>query len=263
MKRKIYDAMKNWGLVPEQLINIVWQISKIRCFMEIHVEQGPVLEKEGVDLGIVNGIVGMRRYSIKIFGRVDHAGTTPMNMRRDAMVAAAKVIEHIEMAAQKYPGSVATVGSCIVSPDTVNTVPERVEFSLDIRSINDDDLYAMEQDILIYLECVAQERNLTYEIQTKLEVEPAQMDKRLRAYLRDSILRLDYSSVSLNSGAGHDALPISRKVPTAMLFVPSKKGRSHCPEEYSKPENLAKAVQVVINTLKKINNEEDINNELS
>ena len=259
----IYDAMKNWGLVPEQLINIVWQISKIRCFMEIHVEQGPVLEKEGVDLGIVNGIVGMRRYSIKIFGRADHAGTTPMNMRRDAMVAAAKVIEHIEMAAQKYPGSVATVGSCIVSPDTVNTVPERVEFSLDIRSINDDDLYAMEQDILIYLECVAQERNLTYEIQTKLEVEPAQMDKRLRAYLRDSILRLGYSSVSLNSGAGHDALLISRKVPTAMLFVPSKNGRSHCPEEYSKPENLAKAVQVVINTLKKINNEEDINNELS
>lgn len=88
--------MKSWDLVPEQLINNIWQLSQIRCFMEIHIEQGPILEQEGVDLGIVDGIVGMKRYNIQIFGRADHAGTTPMNMRCDALAAAAEVIEYIE-----------------------------------------------------------------------------------------------------------------------------------------------------------------------
>lgn len=137
--------MKSWNLVPEQLINSVWNLSQIRCFMEIHIEQGPVLEKEAVELGIVNGIVGMKRYNIQVFGRADHAGTTPMNMRYDALTGAATVIEYIEKAAKKYAGAVATVGACKISPNAVNTVPEKVEFSLDIRSMNNDDLCLLEK----------------------------------------------------------------------------------------------------------------------
>lgn len=125
--------------------------------------------------------------------------------------------------------------------------------------MNNDDLCLLEKDILVYLEKTAQERNLTYEMQIKLEVEPSDMDDTLKSYLRQSVLKLGYSSININSGAGHDALPISRKLPTAMLFVPSKGGRSHCSEEYSKPENLAKAVHVMLDTIKKINNEENIN----
>lgn len=255
----IYDAMKSWDLVPEQLINNIWQLSQIRCFMEIHIEQGPILEQEGVDLGIIDGIVGMKRYNIQIFGRADHAGTTPMNMRCDALAAAAEVIEYIEKTAVKYEDAVATVGYCQVYPNAVNTVPQKVEFSLDVRSMNDDNLHLMEQDILAYLEEVARQRNLTYEMQTKLEAASAAMNDELKHYLRGSVLKLGYSSMNINSGAGHDALPISRKLPTAILFVPSKGGRSHCPEEYTKPENLVKAVQVMINTIKKINNEANIN----
>lgn len=125
--------------------------------------------------------------------------------------------------------------------------------------MNDDNLHLMEQDILAYLEEVARQRNLTYEMQTKLEAASAAMNDELKHYLRGSVLKLGYSSMNINSGAGHDALPISRKLPTAILFVPSKGGRSHCPEEYTKPENLVKAVQVMINTIKKINNEANIN----
>lgn len=242
----VYDAMKSWNLIPEQLTNSVWDLSQIRCFMEIHIEQGPVLEKENVELGIVNGIVGMKRYNIQILGRADHAGT-------------ANIIEYIEKAAKKYAGAVATVGVCTISPNAVNTVPEKVEFSLDIRSMNSNELHSLEKDILKHLEKTVQERNLTYEMQTKLEVEPSDMDDKLKSYLRQSVLKLGYSSININSGAGHDALPISRKLSTAMLFVPSKGGRSHCPEEYSKPESLAKTVHVMLDTIKKINNEENIN----
>lgn len=251
--------MKSWNLIPEQLTNSVWDLSQIRCFMEIHIEQGPVLEKENVELGIVNGIVGMKRYNIQILGRADHAGTTPMNMRYDALAGTANIIEYIEKAAKKYAGAVATVGVCTISPNAVNTVPEKVEFSLDIRSMNSNELHSLEKDILKHLEKTVQERNLTYEMQTKLEVEPSDMDDKLKSYLRQSVLKLGYSSININSGAGHDALPISRKLSTAMLFVPSKGGRSHCPEEYSKPESLAKTVHVMLDTIKKINNEENIN----
>ncbi|MFR4447171.1 MAG: M20 family metallo-hydrolase [Megamonas funiformis] len=255
----VYDAMKSWNLIPEQLTNSVWDLSQIRCFMEIHIEQGPVLEKENVELGIVNGIVGMKRYNIQILGRADHAGTTPMNMRYDALAGTANIIEYIEKAAKKYAGAVATVGVCTISPNAVNTVPEKVEFSLDIRSMNSNELHSLEKDILKHLEKTVQERNLTYEMQTKLEVEASDMDDKLKSYLRQSVLKLGYSSININSGAGHDALPISRKLSTAMLFVPSKDGRSHCPEEYSKPESLAKTVHVMLDTIKKINNEENIN----
>ena len=141
----------------------------------------------------------------------------------------------------------------------MNTVPKKVEFSLDIRSMNSNELHSLEKDILKHLEKTVQERNLTYEMQTKLEVEPSDMDDKLKSYLRQSVLKLGYSSININSGAGHDALPISRKLSTAMLFVPSKGGRSHCPEEYSKPESLAKTVHVMLDTIKKINNEENIN----
>lgn len=251
----VYDAMKSWNLIPEQLTNSVWDLSQIRCFMEIHIEQGPVLEKENVELGIV----GMKRYNIQILGRADHAGTTPMNMRYDALAGTANIIEYIEKAAKKYAGAVATVGVCTISPNAVNTVPEKVEFSLDIRSMNSNELHSLEKDILKHLEKTVQERNLTYEMQTKLEVEPSDMDDKLKSYLRQSVLKLGYSSININSGAGHDALPISRKLSTAMLFVPSKGGRSHCPEEYSKPESLAKTVHVMLDTIKKINNEENIN----
>ena len=255
----VYDAMKSWNLIPEQLTNSVWDLSQIRCFMEIHIEQGKKKKKENVELGIVNGIVGMKRYNIQILGRADHAGTTPMNMRYDALAGTANIIEYIEKAAKKYAGAVATVGVCTISPNAVNTVPEKVEFSLDIRSMNSNELHSLEKDILKHLEKTVQERNLTYEMQTKLEVEPSDMDDKLKSYLRQSVLKLGYSSININSGAGHDALPISRKISTAMLFVPSKGGRSHCPEEYSKPESLAKTVHVMLDTIKKINNEENIN----
>lgn len=96
--------MKSWNLIPEQLTNSVWDLSQIRCFMEIHIEQGPVLEKENVELGIVNGIVGMKRYNIQILGRADHAGTTPMNMRYDALAGTANIIEYIEKAAKNMLG---------------------------------------------------------------------------------------------------------------------------------------------------------------
>lgn len=250
-----YEAMEQKGLVPEKLKDIVWDLDKIRCFLEIHIEQGPILESEKKDLGIVNGIVGMKRFLLIIDGRADHAGTTPMNMRYDALVAASEIIQKVEAVGNSYENAVATVGFCKIEPNTVNTVPEKVEISLDMRTLNLDDLNSMEKEILQNIKEVTDKRNLTYFIEPTLDAKPAHMDEKIQEYLEQEIDKLGYSFIKMSSGAGHDSLPISRKVPTAMLFVPSKNGRSHCKEEWTEPQDLTKAVKVLLNTIDVIDKE--------
>jgi allantoate deiminase len=253
---RIDEAMKKYGLKPNEIAAAAWKLENIKCFMEIHIEQGPVLEAAGCELGIVDGIVGMRRYRITVKGQADHAGTTPMLMRHDALAVAAKVINEIETIGRSYKDAVATTGFCEVFPNTVNTVPQRVTFSLDFRSRSEKDIEDMEQNIMEFLQQVTENNGTSYDVQRTLSVKPVSMDNALQKALQESCSKCGYSFMKLSSGAGHDALTIGRAVPTAMVFVPSRGGRSHCPEEYTDPQDLAKAVYVVLDTIKKINLEE-------
>jgi len=253
----IYDAMTLAGFAPETLLTTAWRLPDIRCFLEIHIEQGAVLEQQHCELGIVNAIVGMRRYQVCFQGQADHAGTTPMRLRHDAMAAGAELVLAAEAAAWRRSGAVATVGSCVVAPNTVNTVPATVVLSLDVRSRQLTDILAIEQELRTAMQTAASKRGVACTLQRTLAVDPVSMDAGLQGFLSAGAAAGGYQFMALSSGAGHDALPMARKIPTAMVFVPSRGGRSHCPEEYSAPEDLAKAVDVVLYTIKQMNGEEE------
>lgn len=251
----IYEAAESAGFHPDELAEEIWKPEDIRAFFEIHVEQGGVLEHEHRHLGLVRGIVGMRRYRIEFVGQADHAGTTPMELRRDALLPAAAVIAMTREAALTCPGAVATVGSVHVEPDAVNTVAGKVVLSLDLRSMQEKELDQMETMIFHTLHDVADQSKVTVDIVPTLDSQPGYMDEKLLKYMEDSAMGKAVTPIIMTSGAGHDSLPISMKVPTAMMFVPSRGGRSHCPEEWSDCEDLALAVDLLVDTIFTMNRE--------
>ncbi len=243
----IYEAMKEYGLKPEKIGDAKRNLSDIKGFFEIHIEQGPVLEANNQDIGIVKTIVGMERRMITVYGRADHAGTTPMDMRKDAVEMAAKVIAGIGDCARKYPETVATVGYVNVTPNTVNTIAQKVEFSLDVRSPQKKHI----EDVMFEIHNILS-RNTVFSEQKTLSAEPVDMDEDFRHMLKVAAKEKNYSWQEINSGAGHDSLPIGMVIPTAMVFVPSVGGRSHCPEEYTRPDSLEKAVLLLFHVIKKL-----------
>lgn len=248
----IAEAMKSYGLDPDKIADAAWPEGSIGRMIEAHIEQGPVLDKEGTEIGLVTGIVGIQRYMITVHGRADHAGTTPMDMRMDAVDAASKVISKIaDWAREKADGTVATVGVVHVQPCGMNIVSESCEFSVDIRSMNNDNIKDIARRIRAELDRVVPQMGGSYEIATKLVIEPCFMDKDMLDTLEDSCRKHGFSYKRMPSGAGHDSLEIGQVLPTVMVFVPSKDGRSHTPVEFSKYSDLAKASMLMKELMEK------------
>ncbi len=249
----IYDAMKSYGLDPEKIEEARWPEGSIGSFLELHIEQGPVLDAEGTELGLVNGIVGIQRYMVSVHGRADHAGTTPMDMRLDAVDAATKVISKIpDWAREKADGTVATTGLIKVSPGGMNIVAEQVDFTVDIRSMNNDNINDIANRIRAALDREVKAMGGSYDIDTKLVITPVFLSEEMLGIMEDSCKNRGYSYRRLPSGAGHDALEIGQSIPTVMLFVPSKDGRSHCPVEFTKYSDFAKASVVMTDLAKEV-----------
>lgn len=249
----IYDAMKSYGLDPEKIEEAKWPEGSIGSFLELHIEQGPVLDAEGTELGLVNGIVGIQRYMVSVHGRADHAGTTPMDMRLDAVDAATKVISKIpDWAREKADGTVATTGLIKVSPGGMNIVAEQVDFTVDIRSMNNDNINDIANRIRAALDREVTAMGGSYDIDTKLVITPVFLSEEMLGIMEDSCKNRGYSYRRLPSGAGHDALEIGQTIPTVMLFVPSKDGRSHCPVEFTKYSDFAKASVVMTDLAKEV-----------
>ena len=242
----IYDAMVGYGLVPEKVEEAKWPEGSIGHFLEAHIEQGPVLDAENIELGLVEGIVGIQRYQVTVHGRADHAGTTPMDMRMDAVDAATKVISKIpDWAREKADGTVATTGYIKTVPGGMNIVAERVEFTVDIRSMNNDNINDIANRIRAALEREVKAMGGSYEIDTKLVITPVFLSKEMLGVMEEGCKKHGFSYKYLPSGAGHDALEIGQVIPTVMLFVPSKDGRSHCPVEFTKYSEFAKATVIM------------------
>lgn len=248
----IYAAMKEYGLDPEKISEATWDMNKIKAFIEIHIEQGPVLEAQKKELGIVTGIVGLRRYKLTVKGRADHAGTTPMNMRQDALLGAAAMITAVSELSKNLENAVSTVGSCQVLPNTSNTVAAKTILSVDIRSMKEEHLIAMEAKLTEVIAQITKKYDLQCEVQNVLQIEPLHMDEKLQKIIAESAQDRAYSTMHLHSGAGHDSLPIGRVVPAAMLFVPSENGRSHSPKEKTEVQDLAKAVVTIYDALQRM-----------
>lgn len=243
----VYQAMAAYGLKPEKIAE--HKRDDIKAFIEIHIEQGPVLEAEHKEIGIVDVIVGIKRARIRINGRADHAGTMPMHMRKDALEQATKVISKIGDRARLFRNCVATVGYLQVEPNVMNIIPQSVTFVVDIRGVDEETIMTQYYSLLADLDKMSLESGLTYDVENLLYAEPVRMDEEIKGHFETSCIERQYDYMHLPSGAGHDAQIFGAQLPAAMLFVPSAGGRSHCPEEKSEAKDLAKAVLVAYDAL--------------
>ena len=243
----VYQAMAAYGLKPEEIAQ--HKRDDIKAFIEIHIEQGPVLEAKNKEIGIVDVIVGIKRARITIKGRADHAGTMPMHMRKDALEQATKVISKIGDRARLFRNCVATVGFLQVEPNVMNIIPKNVTFVVDIRGVDEETIMTQYYSLLADLDKMSLESGLTYEVENLLYAQPVLMDAEIKGHFEMSCISRELEYMHLPSGAGHDAQIFGAKLPAAMLFVPSAGGRSHCPEEKSEAQDLAKAVLVAYDAI--------------
>lgn len=250
----IYDAILRFGLDPNKIEDCKIDPLNVKCFIEIHIEQGPVLDSKGIQLGLVDCIAGLQRYHIQMIGKSNHAGSTPMDMRSDAVDASTKVISCIsEWAKTEGGGTVATVGFMQVFPNALNTISGKTEWVLDCRSSDEEKIQHIVEKLTQKLEEVKSKTGVDYKIEPLVHVKPGYMNKELLEQLEKSCCTFGYSYQKIMSGATHDAHLMSEEVDTIMLFVPSKDGISHSPEESSKYEDLARAVYVVSDMISNLN----------
>ncbi|MEZ4682780.1 MAG: Zn-dependent hydrolase [Caldilineaceae bacterium] len=245
------DAIAVMGGDPEQLRQQrpLTHAGDIAAFLEIHIEQGPILEAKGAKLAAVSGIVGIRRAIYRVHGRANHAGTTSMELRHDALAAAAELISTVERIAQAHPGTVGTVGKLDVRPNQGNVIPEEVTMMTEMRSLDMDELDAMWQEFTAVIEPACAKRGVTYEEYNATRMNSVLAPAWLHQIIHGICQQHDPQTIVIPSGAGHDANYMSLIAPTAMIFVPSVDGRSHTPEEFTAEEDLARGVQVLAEAL--------------
>lgn len=239
------QAIMDMGGQPDRLGQPLVKPGEIAAYLELHIEQGPVLEARGAKLAAVSGIVGIRRALIELTGKANHAGATPMDLRQDALAAAARIIVAVEEIARAHPGTVGTVGKLDVLPNQGNVIPERVTLMVEMRCLHMAELDAMWETFLPIAAAASAERGVTLAFfnETRMEsvIPPAWLHELVLGVCR----RHDPQTLVIPSGAGHDASYLALVAPAAMIFVPSIGGRSHAPEEYTPPEELARGVQVL------------------
>jgi N-carbamoyl-L-amino-acid hydrolase len=219
-------------------------------FFEAHIEQGPVLEREGKTIGVVTRVQGMRFFEVTVSGADAHAGTTPMEARRDAMVSAAAMVLAVDRTARENtPDARLTVGRLAVNPNSANTVPGEVTFSIDTRHPESATLDRLEAHLRAAFDEIAGAARLEVEMAEDFSSPPMVFDDACVAAVREATARLEYPHREMISGAGHDACYVSRVAPCAMVFVPCLGGLSHCEEESATPEDLAAGCHVLIHAI--------------
>jgi allantoate deiminase len=243
------EALQACGLDPEGLAACARRPGEILGFLEAHIEQGPVLEQEGVALGLVRAIAGATRLEVLVEGRVGHAGTVPMRLRRDALAGAAEMVLTVERLARGTEGLVATVGRLEVLPGAVNTIPGRVRFTIDLRSPEDRERTRALADLRSDLEAIARRRGLGLRLVPTHEAPAVACDPALLDALARARARHGLPDRRLVSGAGHDAMAIAAIAPVAMLFVRCRGGISHDPAEHAAPADIEAALAVLVETI--------------
>ncbi len=246
----MYEALRQFGFNPDEIAAARRRPGSVKAFLELHIEQGPILEAEGLEIGIVQEIVGIHDMKIKITGRQGHAGTIPMHLRADALKAAAKVIVRIaELAVEEGEGTVATVGWLSVKPGGFNIIPGEVEFSVDIRSGKRQHVDNVSRRIGEVLQEISADTGVVAELSSLMNVPPVRMAENIVARQLAICERLGLKHRLMQSGAGHDAMVMAGIAEVGLVFVPSLDGRSHCPEEWTDYEQLQKGVEVYLHTV--------------
>ncbi|MEZ5651777.1 MAG: Zn-dependent hydrolase [Burkholderiaceae bacterium] len=221
-----------------------------RAFIELHVEQGPVLEREGVTIGAVHDLQGISWQAVRIAGQSNHAGTTPMHLRHDAGYCAARIACRVrELTAELGSGQVGTVGRLRLRPDLINVIAAEAELTVDLRHTRENTLREAERRLASFLDSLAASEGVHIETESLARFEPVRFDDALAGLVADTAVRLGLSVRRMTSGAGHDAQMMARVCPSAMIFVPSRDGLSHNPAEYTAPHEIEAGANVLLQCL--------------
>jgi N-carbamoyl-L-amino-acid hydrolase len=225
----------------------------IAAYLELHIEQGGILEAEKIDIGVVEGIVGINWWDVTIEGFANHAGTTAMNNRQDALLAAARFIEAVNRVVTSIPGrQVGTVGRIQALPGAPNVIPGKVVLSLELRDLDAAKIQMMYQKIRSEADQIAQASRTKFDFKEINVNTPAPTDPRIRSLIDQSAKELGLSTKQMPSGAGHDAQDMARLAPVGMIFVPSIGGISHSPKEFSRPQDITNGAQVLLGAVMKV-----------
>ena len=220
------------------------------AFVELHIEQGPVLDKENIQIGIVEGVQGISWTELTLIGQSNHAGTTPMSLRRDPMRAAAEVVVAARSIASEIGGSqVATVGSLHLHPNLVNVVPASATMTVDLRNTDEASLQLAEEQLRLGVAAIAEDEDVTVESRSLARFEPVEFDGRVVEQIEQLAEQTGLSTKRMPSGAGHDAQMMARICPTGMIFVPSLDGISHNPAEHTDEKDLIAGAQLLSDTM--------------
>ena len=251
--KTIREGIKFIGGDPARLAEVRRKKGDIAAYLELHIEQGGNLESEKINIGVVEGIVGINWWDVTIEGFANHAGTTAMNNRQDALLAAAKFIEAVNRIVTSVPGrQVGTVGRINAFPGAPNVIPGKVILSLELRDLDAAKIK------MLYDQIYAEAQNIAASSRTKFEFKeinvniPAPTDPRIRSLISESARDLGLSTKSMPSGAGHDAQDMARLGPVGMIFIPSVGGISHSPRELSHPSDITNGANVLLHTLLKL-----------
>lgn len=246
----LYEALRFRGYNPE-----CKKIEGVLNYFELHIEQGRILEDEGLKIGIINSIAAATRYWLTIDGRQDHSGATPMGMRQDALCAAGEIIIELEKIAKRESihSSVGTVGYLGNYPNAFNVVPGRVKMGLDIRGVDKKSIDRIDDEIVKFVDEVCKKRNLNYELDNISKAIPVKLDEDLKNELSEVATKLGIEHKIMNSGAGHDAMKFWDIAPTGMVFIPCRDGVSHNKAEDIDYEDIILGSKIIFEELKQLN----------
>ena len=246
----IADGIQRLGGKPDRLEELRRRDGSVEAFLELHIEQGAVLDADEIDIGVVEGIVGIMRWTVIVDGSTNHAGTTPMDRRADAMVGAARFIDLVHTTARRMPGrQVATVGRLEAEPGAPNVIPGRVTMTLEIRDLSMEGIERVFNEISGNSVRITEETGTRFSFQRFYTSRAAPTALWIREIIETSAQGLGLSTHRMPSGAGHDAQSIALFAPVGMIFVPSVAGVSHAPDEHTIPQDIVNGANVLLQTL--------------
>lgn len=245
------EGIRAIGGSPENINTSIRKKGDLKAFLELHIEQGGILEREKLQIGVVEGIVGIAHWDVTVEGFANHAGTTPMNLRQDALLAASQLIIAVNEVINSVPGNqVGTVGKIAAQPGAYNVIPGKVVFGLEIRDLSNDKVEKL------FGEIEKRAASLATASKTKISFErlpngahAALTDKTLQQTINNTAKSLGFTTRFMQSGAGHDSQHMASIAPVGMIFVPSVGGISHSPNEFTKPEDMTNGAQVLLDTI--------------
>ena len=245
----LYESLQANDFAPDNIQQAVLQPGDIHAFLELHIEQGPVLEQKNCPIGIVTSIAAPTRFKVTVEGRADHSGNTPMALRKDALAAAAELVLGVERIAKEVSkNTVATVGYLYVSPGAMNVIPGRVELGIDIRDISMENKDKASSAILDLIDMIAARREVVIRQEQLCDDVPVRLSGKIISTLVDAAETADINFIRMPSGAGHDAMNMATITDVGMIFIPSVGGISHNIDEYSRMEDICVGTDLLFDT---------------